>query len=287
MAIIKKDADIAGKKHNKGMEAMFVGYAKDHAMGVYRWYCIDTASIRESRDCRFLNMSYAQWRKRDQTKTIQWVDEVELEQIRSLDVTQPTVEATVTPTTDQEGRFSETTNRMGKEPQGIIATPLPPELRPTSNNRMLIRELSRLGTSYNEQATKMAEEMRHQTKTSEEKEDTMDLMEEVGGMAHEYDVAFYAALKMEKTPATENDETYNAKNLEELMHELDSVIANKSMSEELKNEKLRVIVTCSNTTLQAPFRKLTTIPLQFFVSVFEKQFARNFETCLRVECGGI
>lgn len=81
MAVIKEEANIIGKKHNKGIEAMFVGYAKDHAMGVYRWYCVDLASIRESRDCRFLNMNYAQWKKKEQPKTIQWVDEVELEQV--------------------------------------------------------------------------------------------------------------------------------------------------------------------------------------------------------------
>ena len=34
--MIKEDAKCIGKLHNKGMEAMFVGYAKDHAIGVYR-----------------------------------------------------------------------------------------------------------------------------------------------------------------------------------------------------------------------------------------------------------
>jgi hypothetical protein len=161
MAIIKEEANIIGKKHNKGLEAMFVGYAKDHAMGVYRWYCVDTKSIRQSRDCRFLNMSYAQWKKKDQPKTIQWVDEVKSEQVKANEMTTPVVE-TIT-ITNQEGQDPGPT-RQGKEPQGIVATPRPSAMKSTNNNARLIRELSRLGgTTYNEEATKMAEEMRQQT----------------------------------------------------------------------------------------------------------------------------
>ena len=265
MAVIKDEANIIGKKHNKGIEAMFVGYAKDHAMGVYRWYCVDQASIRESRDCRFLNMSYAQWKKKDQPKTIQWVDEVELEQVKVIDMTEPAAAATSTVTiNNQEGTLSEPT-RQGREPQGIVATPRTTETRPTSNNRMLIRELSRLGTSYNEQATKMAEEMRQQTNAMEEK---LEVLEEVGGMAHElfgYDVAFYAAMKLEGTPSKEKDDTdYNSKSLEELMHELDSVIANKTMSEAVKNEKLRVIVNLLKPYTPATFQEAYNHPIPVF-----------------------
>jgi hypothetical protein len=39
------------------------------------------------------------------------------------------------------------------------------------------------------------------------------------------------------------DETYSTMTLEELMIAMDSVIADKSMTEEMKSEKLRVIVS--------------------------------------------
>ena len=149
MAVVKKDSNIVGKKHNKGFEAMFVGYAKDHAMGVYRWYCCDTASIRESRDCRFLNMNYAQWKRRDQVKSIQWVDEVELVERMTSNEEMQSIAMPKT-SMNQEGQVSQVT-RQGREPQGIVATPrgLATESRPPSANARLIRELSRLGTSYN------------------------------------------------------------------------------------------------------------------------------------------
>ena len=53
MAVIKEEEKIIRK-------LMFVGYAKDHPMGVYCQYCVDQASIRESHDCCLLNMPYAQ-----------------------------------------------------------------------------------------------------------------------------------------------------------------------------------------------------------------------------------
>jgi len=277
MAIIKDDTNIIGKKHNRGLEAMFVGYAKDHAMGVYRWYCVDTMNIRQSRDCRFLNMSYKQWKKKDQSKTIQWVDEVELEDVKTNRMTTPVVETIAI--TDQEGQ--DTGPRQGKEPQGIIATPRPPVMKPTTNNARLIRELSRLGgTTYNEEATKMAEEMRQQTQLMEEK---LDMMEEVGGMAHElfgYDTAFYAALKMEGPPTKEKVETFDSMSLEELMHAMDSVVANKKMDDEMKNEKLRVIVSKLKNYTPATFQEAYNHPVPIFRERFREAIRKEFRDML-------
>jgi len=277
MAVIKEEANIIGKKHNKGIEAMFVGYAKDHAMGVYRWYCVDLASIRESRDCRFLNMNYAQWKKKEQPKTIQWVDEVELEQVKVIDMTQPAAETeTLTINNPEEGRVPETT-RQGKEPQGIVTTPRATETNETKplSNRMLIRELSRLGTSYNEQAAKMAEEMRQQSNAMEEK---LEVMEEVGGMAHElfgYDVAFYAALKLEGQPTKEKDESNDSKSLEELMHAMDSIVNDKKMNDEVKNEKLRGIVNLLKHYNPSTFQEAYNHPVCNFRERFREAIRKE------------
>ncbi len=74
----------------------------------------------------------------------------------------------------------------------------------------------------------------------------MEIMEEIGGMAHElfgFDVAFYAAMKLEGRPSADtNDEAYGSMNLEELLQALDSVNGDKTLDDALKNEKLRVIV---------------------------------------------
>jgi hypothetical protein len=280
MAVIKEEAKIIGKPHNKGTDAMFVGYAKDHAMGVYRWYCVDQASIRESRDCRFLNMSYAQWKKRDQPKTIQWVDEVEKEQVQVVNMTQLAEEPTLT-INNQEGRVHEVV-RQGKEPQGMVATPRH-ETKPPSTNARLIRELSRLGTSYNDEANRLfneMNEMRQQANTMEEK---LDVMEEVGGMAHElfgYDVAFYAALKLEGTPAKENVDDYDGKNLEELMHALDSVLNDTSMTDEMKNEKLRGIVNQLKQYTPTTFQEAYNHPVPIFRERFRKAIRKEFRDML-------
>ena len=282
MAIIKKDTNIVGKKYNKGIEAMFVGYAKDHAMGVYRWYCPETTSIRESRDCRFLNMSYAQWKKRDQAKTIQWVDEADLEQVKVVDMTKPAAEMNIEPlivTNKEEGRDMEPI-RQGKEPQGIVATPRSETSRQVYNNRMLIRELSRLGTSYNEPATKMVEEMQQQNEKMEEK---MEAIEEVGGMAHElfgFDVAFYAAMKLEEPPVTKDDDTYDLQTLEKLMKNMDSIIADKTMSDDLKNEKLRVVVNLLKHYTPSTFQEAYNHPCAIFRERFRAAIRKELRDML-------
>jgi len=280
MAVIKEEAKIIGKPHNKGMEAMFVGYAKDHAMGVYRWYCVDQASIRESRDCRFLNMSYAQWKKRDQPKTIKWVDEVEMEQVRVIETTQPAaVTEPVTVTTHEAGRAVETL-RQGKEPQGIIATPRIPETKP-SINKMLIRELSRLGTSYNDEANRLVAEMRKQADNNNEAVEPIEVetIDEVGGMACEtpgYDVAFYAAMNLEGKPTTDNNEDYKEKNLDELMDALDLVLNDKTLADEIKNEKLRGIVNQLKHYTPATFQEAWHHPCAKFRDRFREAIRKEF-----------
>jgi len=277
MAVIKDDKKIIGKSHNKGLEAMFVGYAKDHVMGVYRWYCIDTASIRESRDCRFLNMSYAQWRKKDNAKTIQWVDEVERAQVKTVDEIPPAEALTIN---NQEGRINEPI-RQGEEPQGIIATPRTQDEKPPSTNARLIRELSRLGTSYNNEATKLMEEAKQQDEAINTK---MEIMEEIGGMAHElfgFDVAFYAAMKLEGRPSADtNDEAYGSMNLEELLQALDSVNGDKTLDDALKNEKLRVIVNLLKHYTPATFQEAYNHPVPAFRERFREAIRKELRNML-------
>ena len=190
---------ITGKRTNRGIEAMFVGYSKDHAMGVYRWYCFSTRSIRESRDCRFLNMHYTQWKNRDQMKSIKWADEVfdEIETVKIVDQTLPPAEVNKNPDSNSEGPTNQPI-RAGRDPQGTVGVTSGTRAtegqgRPRSENAKLIRELSRLGTFYNQEAVKTVEEAKQQEEAIEEKFEALEETVDLAHLLFGCDVAFHAA----------------------------------------------------------------------------------------------
>ena len=123
----------------------------------------------------------------------------------------------------------------------------------------------------------MAEEAKQQEESMESK---LEMVEEVGGLAHELfgcDVAFYAAPTLEDVPTIESDEKYSSMTLEELMSTMDSVIANKSMSDELKNEKLRAIVNLIKIYNPTTFQEAYNHP----VAIFRERFREAIRKELR------
>jgi hypothetical protein len=115
-------------------------------------------------------------------------------------------------------------------------------------------------------------------------EEKLEVMEEVGGMAHEfcgYDTAFYAALKLEGQPTKENDGSYDAMSLEELMNAMDSVVGDKkTMSDEVKNETLRVIVSKLKHHTPATFQEAYNHPVAIFRERFREAIRKEFRDML-------
>ena len=68
MAIVTKTENIQNKLNNKGIIAMFVGYASNHANDVYRMYNIETKGIITTRDVRWLNKNYHEWKNEKERK---------------------------------------------------------------------------------------------------------------------------------------------------------------------------------------------------------------------------
>ena len=66
IAIIKK-LENTNKLENKGTIAMFIGYCEDHARGTHRFVNMKTGKIIISRNVKWLNKTWAEY-KRDKTK---------------------------------------------------------------------------------------------------------------------------------------------------------------------------------------------------------------------------
>ena len=146
---------------------------------------------------------------------------------------------------------------------------------------MLIRELSRLGTSYNDEANRLVAEMRKQADTVNEKVETIEVetIDEVGGMACETlgcDVSFYAAMKLEGKPTTQYNENHEGKNVDELMDALDLVLNDKTLNEEMKNEKLRSTVQQLKHYTPATFQEAWNHPCAKFRERFREAIHKEF-----------
>jgi hypothetical protein len=245
MAVLTSKSVIAGKSHNKGVEAMFVGYAKDHAPGVYRFYCFETKSIRESRDWRFLNQLYPQWIRKGGSNVIHWDDDdadkvVQTTTNVSQHIETPTTQETTTaPPIESEQNIG----RATLEPHGTVASSSRNERNnePRKDSSRLIRELSRLGTSYNEEATKALEE----AKAQEEKiEEQVSAGNDVGNLALTLfgrEAAFVAKTALEEVPELKEEKNDNS-TVDKLMDDLDATLKDEEMDVDSKNERLRLIV---------------------------------------------
>ena len=144
IGIVKQDDGMINKLHNKGTPAMFVGYALSNPKDTYRMLNLETLKINVTRDVRWLNVKYNAWkaRKREDNFDLEEKEvEVELIPVKEtrFDLSQlqkPNLEGTST---------SEGSRRV----TDVIETPTGPI------NRRLTRELRRLETSYNSEASKM------------------------------------------------------------------------------------------------------------------------------------
>ena len=56
------DRKMRPKFANRGRVCMFMGYATNHAADVYRMLDLDTKKITISRDIRWLNKNYSEWK---------------------------------------------------------------------------------------------------------------------------------------------------------------------------------------------------------------------------------
>ena len=62
MCVVKTKKAIQGKLSDRGTVGLFVGYPDNHADDVYRIFNIKTKQIIKSRDLVWLNLSYGNWK---------------------------------------------------------------------------------------------------------------------------------------------------------------------------------------------------------------------------------
>ena len=91
IAIIKENKMIKSKLDNRGIEAMFVGYADDHAKGVYRFLNLKSGKIVMSRNYVWTNKTYGEFRNINGKETQTSYDvEIEINTNPSINNEQPT-----------------------------------------------------------------------------------------------------------------------------------------------------------------------------------------------------
>jgi hypothetical protein len=68
MCVVTTKRAIQGKLNNRGTVGLFVGYPDNHADDVYRIFNIKTKQIIKSRDLVWLNLSYGDWKIKNNSR---------------------------------------------------------------------------------------------------------------------------------------------------------------------------------------------------------------------------
>jgi hypothetical protein len=250
IAILASRDKITGKEKDKGVEAMFVGYARNHSVGVYRFFVFDTKDIRESRDWRFLNMSYPQWIRKGTGEIIHW-DEDERDKISkpTIDLVDDAPQLLRTDTSRNNNSDNERRVRLATDPEGTVTneerTVIQERKRSEpSKNARLIRELSKLDSSFNPEATKTIEEAKQQEEAMEKEIKSPNKAANIAILFFGEEVEFVAESALEVPPAPPESVKSVPTTLDKLMDDLDRTLADEKMETDAKNERMRLIVGC-------------------------------------------
>ena len=196
-------------------------------------------------------MSYPQWIRKGSGEVIHWSDPVDFKD----DNKNRTDDAQNFPTqqdTPEQLNVNQPEDVLDAEEAPVLNEPVEPEKvdplptsrPPRSENARLIRELSRLGTSFNPEATRLADEAK-QTEALEAAEKTED--KDVQNMALTLfgrECGMFAASMMEEvekadSPSADQNNSPSIKNLMKMLHQTEQ---DEFITKEKKDEKMREVV---------------------------------------------
>ena len=256
MGVVTTKKKIQGKIETTGKVAIFVGYAENHSGDTFRMFNPETKKILISRDVRWLNKVYGKWARENASQIDP--EDIVPDEIKSEFVQEVVEDKSETGREEAQKRQVEVetaTETDASEPPVEEAkeeeTSQPTPRQGWSDNARLIRELARLGTSYNEDASKMLDEAKEQN----EKLNLAFEEQELGNIGidevFKRELAFLVsdgAMEMKSSENSKETNPYFVRSDatdDELMDILEAAMNNKSFSEReregwMKNVILRM-----------------------------------------------
>lgn len=160
MVVVAKRNKVKAKLDDRGKTCIWLGYAKDHAIGTYRVYNPRTNKVSLTRDVTFLRESHNDWVAEEEPESVMEIEEHEADPPVA---TQNPVSTVVDDESDEDDDIpplvrnnnyvtdSEDESEDEDELE-VVASPV------TTVNHKVIRAMRKLSTSYNPEASAIAQE---------------------------------------------------------------------------------------------------------------------------------
>ena len=148
MVVVANRNNVKAKLDDRGKTCIWLGYAKDHAIGTYRVYNPKTNKVLLTRDVTFLRESHNDWVAEEEPALVL---EIEDEVDAPVATTNPV--SIIDDADDEDGDIPPLGNYVtdsedeSDDEQEVVASPV------TTVNQKVIREMKKLSTSYNQDAS--------------------------------------------------------------------------------------------------------------------------------------
>ena len=156
MVVVANRNNVKAKLDDRGKTCIWLGYAKDHAIGTYRVYNPKTNKVLLTRDVTFLRESHNDWVAEEEPTSV-----LEIENEVDAPVATAKPVSTINDADDDEdGDIPPLVNYVtdsedeSDDEQEVVASPV------TTVNQKVIREMRKLSTSYNPDANVIAQQGR-------------------------------------------------------------------------------------------------------------------------------
>jgi hypothetical protein len=156
MVVVANRNNVKAKLDDRGKTCIWLGYAKDHAIGTYRVYNPKTNKVLLTRDVTFLRESHNDWVAEEEPTLV-----LEIENEVDAPVATANPVSTINDADDDEdGDIPPLVNYVtdsedeSDDEQEVVASPV------TTVNQEVFREMRKLSTSYNPDANVIAQQGR-------------------------------------------------------------------------------------------------------------------------------
>ena len=158
MAVITNQQKIKAKLDDRGKTCIWLGYAKDHAVGTHRIYNPNTRKVILTRDVVFLRQSFGQYVSKDKSAESRVIEN---QNTIAEDDDEEAIPSLLRYVSDDESETESDENEMDGDIHEDEVVPT----RQTTVNTKVLRAMKKLSTSYNEDADKVIEQLSRNTNT--------------------------------------------------------------------------------------------------------------------------
>ena len=283
MAIVKKTSKIQNKLENTGKPCIFVNYASNHASDVYRFLNLETKAIVMSRDVRWLNKTYYEWKfGKDPELQVTYIPT----RVKEVIENEKQPESVAEPEAGRESEVTSAPAQISAPEETAAEAP-----KPRSENAKLIRELSRLGTWYNEDAQEALKRAQAQGTEIENittgRENESATERDIGSAAFDRvsnklfgDFAFFVrSANVEKKPATQKVVELPDDD-DKLLELLTKATLGRNMNEEESSNLLRSVVGKLKETKPDTFQQAYNHPNLKMKELWRKSIKKEFHSMI-------